>query len=468
MEKNFDVIIVGGGPAAFFCAWKILEKKPHANVAIFERGNPIEKRSCPALKAGRCMHCKVCAITSGSGGAGPFSDGKALLPNLSDRKVMGNLGELMNLKRSLYLFAEVDNILLENGATDFVTGAKGDEYISAILPYAKMAKLDVSYRPIRAMGSDGSRETFFNMEKRLIQKGVQFFFNTEVVDLVIEKNRAIGVKYCKTNHISDAYSENVVMAVGRAGIKWIQRMCKNYKIDFTAETFDFGIRYELPRSVTKEMDDALYECKIKAIIEATGDEVRSFCHCPKGYVSVEGYGKISAVNGQSLKKQESRNTNLAILVSPKINGLYDPVESALLNAELINTLGKGQPVVQRLEDLRKFKPTSPELLARNSVRPTLPIAVPGNLALGMSAQHVYDLNDFIDRVDKIIPGFANGDNLMYGPEIKPYSIVPITTEECETSVKGLYGIGDGGGPTHGLTPAAVNGLYFGEILASRI
>lgn len=462
--KKFDVIIIGGGPAAFFCAWKILEKKPHANVAIFEKGNPIEKRSCPALKAGRCMHCKVCAITSGSGGAGPFSDGKALLPNLSDRKVMGNLGDLMSLKKSLKLFEEVDNILLKNGASDIITGIRGDEYIASILPYAKMAKLDVSYRPIRAMGSDGSRETFLSLEKNLIKKGVHFFFNTEVVDLIIKENKVEGVIL----QSEELYSENVVMAVGRSGIGWLQQMCQKYKIDNTAETFDFGIRYELPSSVTREMDEALYECKIKSIIEATGDKVRTFCHCPKGFVSVEGYGKVSAVNGQSLKSKESRNTNLAILVSTKINGLHNPVKSARLNAELINSLGKGQPVVQRVEDFRNFKPTSIEVLQRNYVRPTLAIAVPGNMALGMSSQHAYDLINFIDRVNMILPGFSDGDNLMYGPEIKPYSIVPVTTEECETSVKGLFGIGDGGGPTHGLTPAATNGLYLGEILSSRI
>ena len=472
MKKEFDVIIVGGGPAGMFCAYEIVTRKPEMQVLIIEAGKAIRERRCPAQeRKGQCVKCKICSITHGSSGAGAFSDGKLLLPHESDRRVRGNLGKHLTLKESIELYQYTDEVYLNFGATPEVKGEEGIGYVNTILkPYLQQAELEANCSRIRHLGTDGARLVYKNLEDFLKEKGVVTFFNTEVNDLIIDNGNIKGVKYCRGNNDSgEIHASTVVLAIGRSGTDWLEKMCTKHKIDSSSGPADLGVRYELPDSVMQDINRILYEGKFIGYPNPYRDKVRTFCQNPSGLVASESYkGELTLVNGHSLLTPASDNTNLALLVSLDFNGLENPIEVTEEIARSMNKIGKGQPVVQRLGDLRNGHRTTAEVLSRNSVEPTLKSAIPGDISLGMPLRVLVDILGFIDQMDQIAPGFADYDNLLYAPEIKFYSLMLKLSKNCETNIKGLYGAGDGSGPTHGLMPASVNGVFLGRVLVSQM
>ena len=261
----------------------------------------------------------------------------------------------------------------------------------------------------------------------------------------------------------------MVLAIGRSGTDWLEEMCIKHKIDNHSGPADLGVRYELPDSVMRDINRVLYEGKFIGYPNPCRDKVRTFCQNPSGLVSSESYnGEITLVNGHSLLTPASENTNLALLVSMDFNGLKNPIEITEDIARSMNKLGKGQPIVQRLEDLRNYRETSAQRLSRNSVKPTLMSATPGDISPVMPLRVLVDILGFIDQMDQVAPGFADDDNLLYAPEIKFYSLMLQLSKNCETDIEGLYGAGDGSGPTHGLMPASVNGVFLGRVLVSQM
>ena len=296
-------------------------------------------------------------------------------------------------------------------------------------------------------------------------------FETKVEDLIIENEEIKGVKIIDLNNnsskkIKEVYSDKVVIAVGRKGANWLVDMCEKHKIESRAGVVDIGVRYELPDKVMKKVNEYMYEGKFIGKPGPFKDKVRTFCQNPSGFVSAEVYdNNLSLVNGHSYKERKSENTNLAILVSHNFTYPFNkPIEYGRNVAKNLNELGNGNVVVQRLGDIYRGKRTWEEELKNNSVKPTLKSAVPGDITFAIGYRTMTDILQFIRTLDKVVEGFANPDNLLYGPEIKFYSNQLVIDENFETSIKGLYSIGDGGGMTRGLMMASASGVQMARIL----
>ena len=309
------------------------------------------------------------------------------------------------------------------------------------------------------------------------ENDVNLMFDTVVSDLIIEDNKIKGVVVKEAKDVNNKEAEtkeikgdNVVIAVGRKGANWLTNICKKHKIETEAGIVDIGIRYELPDEIMKDVNKYMYEGKFIGRPFPFGDKVRTFCQNPSGFVSVEVYdNNLSLVNGHSYADKKSNNTNLAILVSHHFNHPFDkPIDYGRNVAKNWNELGGGAIVVQRLGDIRRGKRTWQEELDNNKVRPTLKAAVPGDITFALGYRTMRDILSFIDEMDKVVEGFANPENLLYGPEIKFYSNKVKINNNLETSVEGLYSIGDGGGLTRGLMMASASGVYLARVLADKI
>lgn len=322
--------------------------------------------------------------------------------------------------------------------------------------------------PIRHLGTDKAHVLYQQFEKYLKDKGVITLFESEVTDLIVEDNVISGVQY-KPSHLTKelmcAYADKVVLAVGRGGADWLESMCKKHKIASSPAIIDVGIRYELPDTVMSDINHYMYEGKFVGKPNPFNDKVRTFCQNPSGFVSSEVYkdGLILA-NGHSAKLLKSNNTNLALLVSIALPGVDAPMEYSRNIARNLNSLASGQVMVQRFGDVIVGKKTLKEDLEINTVIPTLKSAVPGDICLGMPYRIMADIIGFIRMMNEVVPGFAAEDNLLYGPELKFYSNKVDISNEFETSISGLYAIGDGCGLTRGLMMASASGVQLARNL----
>ena len=306
----------------------------------------------------------------------------------------------------------------------------------------------------------------------LEENNVNMMFETEVQDLIIEDNSVKGVKILnkKSNKKQELFSDNVIIAVGRKGANWLVEMCDKHNIITKSGCVDIGVRYELPDAVMKDVNKYMYEGKFIGYPYPYKDKVRTFCQNPSGFVSSEVYdNNLSLVNGHSYKEKKSTNTNLAILVSHNFTYPFNkPIDYGRNVAKNLNELANGNVVVQRLGDINRGKRTWQEELDKNSVVPTLKSAVPGDITFAIGYRTMTDILQFIKEMDKIVEGFANPDNLLYAPEIKFYSNKLEIDNNFESSVRGLYSIGDGGGMTRGLMMASCSGVQMARNLAGKI
>lgn len=466
---KYDVIIIGAGPAGEFCAYELIHKNPNAKVCIIEEGKPIKKRVCPFAtgKVEKCLKCAVCAITHGSAGAGAFSDGKLNLPHKNERRVRGNLGRHLSFAEANELFQYTDEIYLKFGANPNLEGLNGPEYINKELRrYLNEAGLEASCSRIRHLGTDGARLVYQNIESELLNS-VEFMFETNCVDIIVQDNAVKGVIVKTGNQRKKLFAQKVVLAIGRSGTNWLESLCNKHNIRYSFGVADIGVRYELPDKVMEGINNNLYEGKFFGI-SRFGDKVRTFCQNPSGLVSTESYdGELTLVNGHAkLEEASSENTNLALLVSVRAGNTNVLAHSIGM---AVNQLGNGL-VIQRFRDFKLSRSTKIDALENNPVRPTLGIesAIPHDISLAMPKRITEAIIEFIEKMDLVAPGFADPYNLIYAPEIKFYSLNLTLTKNCETSISGLFGIGDGSGPTHGLMPASVNGVALGRYLAKNI
>ena len=474
-NKNYDVILIGMGPSSIFCAYELIQLGKAKKVLLIEQGKRVEDRVCPIEKTGKCTKCKpFCNITSGFSGAGAFSDGKLSLYNSEDDDIYvgGNLHKYVGVEETKKLIDYTDDIYLKFGADPKLEGVEFKEEVTKIRKKAQKERINLIDIPIRHLGTEKAHELYGKLEKYLEDNNITMLFETEVKDLIIENNQIKGVvaKSVKTKNAEpeEYYSDKVVMAVGRKGANWLSDMCNKHNIDTRAGVVDIGVRYELPDEVMKNINKYMYEGKFIGYPYPFKDKVRTFCQNPSGFVSSEVYdNNLTLVNGHSYKDKKSTNTNLAILVSHNFTHPFNkPIEYGRNVAKNLNELGQGNVVVQRLGDINRGKRTWQEELDRNTVVPTLKSAVPGDITFAIGYRTMTDILQFIKEMDKIIEGFANPDNLLYGPEIKFYSNKVLIDEKFETSVKGLYSIGDGGGMTRGLMMASASGIQMARNLFS--
>ena len=463
-----DVLIIGAGPSGIFTALEMLKNGSKKKIIIVEKGLPVEKRHCPKAKTGKCVNCKPdCNITTGFSGAGAFSDGKLSL----SCEVGGNLPDLIGHEFAQQMIEYTDGIYLSFGADKKVEGVGHDEKIKAIRLRAIQAGLKLVDCPIRHLGTEMAQELYGKIEKHLTDNGVEIIFKTECVDLIVEDGRAKGAVFLPCGKPeSEKFSvsaDNVVIATGRKGADWLEDMCKKHNIEHLPGTVDIGVRVEVRNEVMEDVNEALYESKLIGYPEPFTNKVRTFCQNPGGFVSQENYdnNSLAVVNGHSYKNTKSDNTNLAILCSHNFRPPFDePIPYAKKVGELVNMLADGHILVQRYGDILAGKRTWQEDLTRSNVRPTLPDAVAGDLTAAMPYRTLMNIIKFIEAVDKVVPGFASEETLLYGPEIKFYSNKVKMDEKFNTNIEGLHCLGDSSGWTRGLMMASVMGVLMGREL----
>ena len=479
---NYDIIIVGAGPGGIFSAYELVKLKPDLKIAVFEAGNPLEKRKCPidGVKIKSCIGCESCAIMNGFGGAGAFSDGKYNITN----QFGGTLFEYIGKKEAIDLMKYVDAINLSHGGEGTKLYSTANSEIKRMCLQNGLHLLDAQ---VRHLGTDVNYIVLENLYNELKDK-VDFFFRTPVEKVEIldersdvtvayaeraagdipdaEENRSIGYRVLTKE---GSYScTNCIISVGRSGSKWMENVCKALEIPTKSNRVDIGVRVELPAEIFASLTDELYESKIVYRTAKFEDLVRTFCMNPHGAVVNENTNGIVTVNGHSYEDPEkhTENTNFALLVSKHFskpfkdsNGYGESI------ARLSNMLGGGV-IVQRFGDLVRGRRSNEERIREGYVTPTLS-ATPGDLSLVIPKRILDGIIEMIYALDKICPGTANDDTLLYGVEVKFYNMEVELDENLETCHKGLYVIGDGSGVTHSLSHASASGVYVARHIANR-
>ena len=452
---NYDVIIIGAGPGGIFAAYELMQRKSELKVAVFEAGHALSKRKCPidGDKIKTCIGCKSCSIMSGFGGAGAFSDGKYNITN----DFGGTLYEYIGKKQALDLMKYVDDINMRYGGEGTKLYTTAGTKFKTICIQNDLHLLDAS---VRHLGTDINYIVLENLFAYLCDK-VQFFFDTPVQSVAILEG-GYEVR-CRTG----AYTcTDCIVSVGRSGSKWMESVCRDLAIPTKSNRVDIGVRVELPAEVFSHLTDELYESKIVYRTEKYGDRVRTFCMNPKGAVVNENTNGIITVNGHSYEDpaRQTENTNFALLVAKHFsepfkdsNGYGESI------ARLSNMLGGGV-IVQRFGDLIRGRRSTPKRIQESFVVPTLN-ATPGDLSLVLPKRLLDGIIEMIYALDKVAPGTANDDTLLYGVEVKFYNMEVEVSEKLETKYPGLYVIGDGSGITHSLSHASASGVFVARNIA---
>ncbi len=465
-SNKYDVVIVGAGPAGIFTAIEMLRRGSKQSILIIEKGKAIESRACPKHKLGKCVNCKPCNITTGFSGAGAFSDGKLSLCE----EVGGDLPSLIGAEYAKSIIDYTDGIYLEFGADTHIEGLEFAEEKKEIRRNAISAGLKLVDCPIRHLGTEKAQEIYYAIEQHLLACGVEIVFSTECLDLVISSDEVctgVIVKDGAETRTVDA--DTVVVATGRRGADWLEKLCAEHNIAHQPGTVDIGVRVEVRNEIMEKVNKVLYESKLVGHPQPFKNKVRTFCQNPGGFVSQENYDNdLAVVNGHSYKDMKSDNTNLSILVSHNFSTPFNqPIEYARKVGELTNMLASGHILVQRFGDILDGKRTWPKELAESNVRPTLPDAVAGDITAAMPYRAMMNIINFIIAVDKVVPGFASYETLLYSPELKFYSNRVKMDENLTTSVSGLHCLGDSSGWTRGLMMASVMGVIMGRKIVEK-
>ena len=454
---NYNVIIIGAGPGGIFSAYELSKLAPSLKIAVFEAGHALAKRKCPidGVKIKTCIECKSCSIMSGFGGAGAFSDGKYNITN----DFGGTLYEYIGKQKAIDLMKYVDEInMLYGGEGTKLYSTAGSKF-KKICMQNDLHLLDAS---VRHLGTDINYVVLENIYNHLCDK-VDFFFDTPVDHIVREDNgyRVICGK-------KEYTAEKCVVSVGRSGSKWMETVCREMDIPTESSRVDIGVRVELPAEVFSHLTDELYESKIVYRTPKYGDKVRTFCMNPRGAVVNENTNGIITVNGHSYEDpaKHTNNTNFALLVAKHFsepfkdsNGYGESI------ARLSNMLGGGV-IVQRFGDLIRGQRSTKQRIQESFVTPTLN-ATPGDLSLVLPKRILDGIIEMVYALDKIAPGTANDDTLLYGVEVKFYNMEVKVNEKLETKYDGLYVIGDGSGITHSLSHASASGVHVARDIADN-
>jgi len=456
---KYDVIIIGAGPGGIFSAYELMNKCPQLKVAVFETGASLDKRHCPidGKKVKSCIKCKTCSIMSGFGGAGAFSDGKYNITN----DFGGTLYEYIGKEKALDLMKYVDEINMSHGGEGTKLFSTAGSEFKKVCMQNKLTLLDAS---VRHLGTDINYIVLENMYKEM-KEHIDFYFNSPV-SAIEALEPGFRITYGDNQTVD---CDKCIVSVGRSGSKWMEKVCNDLNIPTLSNRVDIGVRVEIPAVIFSHLTDKLYESKIVYRTEKYEDAVRTFCMNPNGIVVNENTNGIVTVNGHSFEdpSKKTDNTNFALLVSKHFsepfkdsNGYGESI------AHLSNMLGGGV-IVQRFGDLERGRRSNAKRIEEGTVRPTLD-ATPGDLSLVLPKRILDGIVEMIYALDKIAPGTANEDTLLYGVEVKFYNMEVKLDENLETSYKGLYIIGDGSGVTHSLSHASASGVYVAGQIAEQV
>ena len=455
----YDVIIIGAGPGGIFSAYELMQKNKDLKIAVFDAGHSLEKRHCPidGDKVKNCIKCKTCAIMNGFGGAGAFSDGKYNITN----DFGGTLYEYIGRKQAIDLMEYVDKINMSHGGEGTKMYSTAGTNLKKLCLQNKLKLLDAS---VRHLGTDINYIVLENLYNEM-KDHMDFFFDTPIEKIEILDNGDYRVD-TKDNSYD---CKKCVISVGRSGSKWMETVCNDLNIPTKSNRVDIGVRVELPAVIFSHLTDELYESKIVYRTEKFEDNVRTFCMNPYGIVVNENTNGIVTVNGHSYESADLRteNTNFALLVAKHFsepfkdsNGYGESI------ARLSNMLGGGV-IVQRFGDLVRGRRSNTKRIEEGLVTPTL-AATPGDLSLVLPKRILDGIIEMIYALDKIAPGTANDDTLLYGVEVKFYNMEVEIDEHLQSKYPGLYIIGDGSGVTHSLSHASASGVYVARHIAEAI
>jgi len=457
LDKSYDVIIVGTGPAGIFSALELTEDTG-LNILMMDKGPDVEKRRCPANRGLECINCDPCQLLSGWGGAGAFSDGKLTL----SAEVGGWLNEYVGQEKLAELIGYVDDVYLKFGAPEHLYGTNYDK-IAEIERRASLAGLKLIPQKIRHLGTEKCAQVSEEMHKILSDKA-EIKTRTDVKRLLVKNGKAEGVETVKGEKFFGKY---VIVAPGRSGAEWLQSEAKALGLKTLNNPVDVGLRVEVLASVMEEFTDVLYEPKFMYYSRAFDDKVRAFCVCPQGEVITESYNDILTVNGQSYTERKTGNTNFAVLVTTSFTEPFrEPIAYGKYLARLSNILSGGI-MIQRLGDLKAGRRSTEERIKRSLVVPTLKNATPGDLSFVLPYRYLADIREMLEALDQIAPGVYSNHTLLYGVEVKFYSSRLELSNCLETKFRNLFTIGDGAGVTRSLVQASVSGVIVAREIKKR-
>ena len=454
---NYDLLIVGAGPGGIFSAYEALKLNPELKIALFESGNALEKRKCPidGVKIKSCINCATCGIMNGFGGAGAFSDGKYNITN----QFGGTLYEYIGRKNAIDLMNYVDEINTANGGENTKLYSTANTHLKKICMQNDLHLLEAS---VRHLGTDINYIVLENLYNQLKDK-IDIYFNTHIdaVEKLDNGYRLLSKEQAFTG-------EKCIISTGRSGSKWMGKICDSLGLKTKSNRVDIGVRVELPYAIFSNLTDELYESKIVYRTQKFQDKVRTFCMNPRGVVVSENTIGIVTVNGHSYDDPSlyTENTNFALLVSNHFTEPFkDSNDYGESIARLSNMLGGGV-IVQRFGDLIRGQRSTESRITESFVTPTL-TATPGDLSLVIPKRQLDDIIEMIYALDKVAPGTANDDTLLYGVEVKFYNLEVDIDEHLETKHKGLFVIGDCSGVTHSLSHASASGVYVARYLYGK-
>ena len=451
---KYDVVIIGAGPAGLFTAYELITKNKKLKIALMDKGKKVSGRYCPMNKnKTSCANCNPCRILSGYGGAGTFSDGKLnFIPKLGK----SDLFKYMSESEAYKLIDETEEIFTKFNmdAEVYPSNMKEAEEIKSKVAIEGARLLLIKQKHL---GSDHLPEYIEGLSKFLEDNGVDLYENTDVSDIVSTNNKyKYDVVYNKTEKIS---GKKVVVAPGRTGAKWIQELADKYKIPYLSQSIEIGVRVEVRKEILESITNIIYDPTIFIKTDTYGDEIRTFCTNPGGFVAKENYYGYICVNGHALKDIKSNNSNFAFI--SRVN-LTEPVtntrEYGESIAKIANVLGDSKPIIQSLKDLRKGRRSNWDRINKGFIEPTLKDCVAGDLALVLPHRIITNILEGLEKLDKIIPGVNNDETLLYGPEIKFFSNEITTNNKFKLENEDIYFIGDGAGKAGNIVVAAATGL----------
>ena len=465
-KMKYDVIIIGAGPAGLFSAYELITKNKKLKIALLDKGSSVEHRICPMNKKGvPCQNCNPCAILAGYGGAGTFSDGKL---NFIPRLGKSDLTKYMSESDACKLIDETEEIFNKFKMDADVYPSNMDEAIE-IRKKVAIAGSKLLLIKQKHLGSDHLPEYIQGICDYLEDKGVTLIERANVIDIKTESETKHLVTYEKGKKSEVIEGKNIIVAPGRTGAKWIQELADKYGIPYLSQSIEIGVRVEVRRDIMEDITNIIYDPTIFIKTDTYGDEIRTFCTNPGGFVAKENYYGYICVNGHALKDIKSNNTNFAFI--SKVT-LTEPVTNTRLygesSARIANVLGDGKPIIQSLKDLKNGRRSEWHRINKGFIEPTLKDCVAGDLALVMPHRIITNILEGLEKLDKIIPGVNNDDTLLYGPEIKFFSNEIQTDNNFKLEKANVYFIGDGAGKAGNIVTAAATGLVAARDILERV